>query len=207
MSHFSRGDYLWAQRTKEMRLNGRNVGRSGTVVALVGTCAVASVIASASVRASVPSPGGMGLRPAAATASAADCWKVREAERGFKLAMNEDRAQAGKSRLKLDPELSKVARKHTREMVDRTLLHHTTTSALSHRVTRWALLGENVGVGNTVATLHTAFMASPAHRANIMLDSFRYVGVGASVAGDRLWVTVVFENQLDPGTRLRMPRC
>jgi uncharacterized protein YkwD len=50
-------------------------------------------------------------------------------------------------------------------------------------------------------------MNSPAHRDNIMFTSFRYVGVGTLQAKDRLWVTVIFENQRDPGTRLRMPRC
>jgi uncharacterized protein YkwD len=92
-------------------------------------------------------------------------------------------------------------------MVERALLHHTSTSTLGRRVTRWTMLGENVGVGNTVDTLHTAFMNSPAHRDNIMFNSFRFVGVGAVEAKDRLWVTVIFENQVDPGTRLKMPRC
>lgn len=158
-----------------------------------------------------PSPGaeasGSPTAPSAASASSSACWSPRDAELGFTRHMNASRNRADRARLRLDPELSKAARVHTREMVERELLHHTSAPTLSHRVTRWNLLGENVGVGHTVDSLHTAFMNSPAHRANIMLTSFRYVGVGTVSRGGRLWVTVVFENRIDPGTRLNMPRC
>jgi uncharacterized protein YkwD len=121
--------------------------------------------------------------------------------------MNEARADNERGRLRLDPELSKAARVHTREMVDRALLHHTSNDALGHRVTRWRILGENVGVGNTVDSLQQAFMASPPHRENIMYPEFRYVGVGVTTTADRMWVTVIFENRVDPGTVLHMRSC
>ena len=53
-----------------------------------------------------------------------------------------------------------------------------------------------------MASLHQAFMDSPAHRENIMLNSFRYVGVGVIKSGDRLWVTVTFEAKSNPGSPL-----
>ena len=175
----------------------------------VAACLGAGTAVSARVRASVPQGAdhAAGIHSAAATSSSSRCWSPRTEERGFTRAMNDSRAGAGRGRLRLDPELSKAARVHTREMVAKTLLHHTSAPTLSQRVTRWNLLGENVGVGNTVDSLHSAFMGSPAHRANVMLSSFRYVGVGTASAGGRLWVTVVFENRIDPGTRLKMPRC
>jgi uncharacterized protein YkwD len=136
-----------------------------------------------------------------------ECWTYRRSERLFGRLMNEARENAGLPRLSLDPEASKVARKHSREMVERNLLHHTPSSTLVRRVTRWEILGENVGVGSTVDSLHRAFMDSPPHRANVLYTKFRHVGVGVTRSNDRMWVTVILENRLDPGTRLRMPRC
>ena len=135
------------------------------------------------------------------------CWDAKPAERAFTRATNASRQRVGRGTLSLDPELSKAARKHTREMTDSNLLHHTTEDALRRRVTFWNLLGENVGVGNTVDTLHKAFMDSPTHRDNIVYSTFRHIGVGTRSAHGRLWVTVLFESREDPGTTLRMPRC
>lgn len=109
--------------------------------------------------------------------------------------------------LRLDPELSQAARKHTREMTSRNYLHHTSAAALRRRVTFWTLLGENVGVGNTVDSLQKAFIDSPSHRDNIVYPTFKYIGVGTQKAHGRLWVTFLFEAKENPGTTLRMPGC
>jgi uncharacterized protein YkwD len=116
--------------------------------------------------------------------------------------MNAARVNDGKSRLRLDPEMSKVSKVHTRAMARKQSLYHTSSTVLSKRVTNWVLLGENVGVGGTVSSLHRAFMNSAPHRANIMLSQFKYVGVGVKRAGDRMWVTVTFEAKSNPGTPL-----
>jgi uncharacterized protein YkwD len=135
------------------------------------------------------------------------CWEPKPAERGFARSTNEIRKRLGRGNLQLDAELSQAARKHTREMTSRNLLHHTSTEALKKRVTFWSLLGENVGVGNTVDSLQNAFMDSPGHRDNIVYSTFRHIGIGTRSAYGRLWVTVLFEAREDPGTTLRMPRC
>jgi uncharacterized protein YkwD len=144
---------------------------------------------------------------ATATASDSGCWTTRPAERGFAQKINQARNTTGRSHLRLDPELSRAARKHTFEMVRKDLLHHTSESALRRRVTNWSTLGENVGVGGTVESLHAAFMASPAHKDNILYSSFRHVGIGTVQRNGRMWVTVIFEAQTNPGTTLNMPNC
>ena len=144
---------------------------------------------------------------AAFRAPDSECWTYRRSERQFGRLMNRARENAGLPRLSLDPEASKVARKHSREMVEKNLLHHTPSPTLVRRVTRWEILGENVGVGGTVDSLHGAFMDSPPHRANVLFAKFRHVGIGVTRGNGRMWVTVILENRLDPGTRLRMPRC
>ncbi|MDP9068735.1 MAG: CAP domain-containing protein [Actinomycetota bacterium] len=143
------------------------------------------------------------------TASGADntCYKFTAAERGFASKMNQERKARGLGTMKLDPELGKVSARHTKEMTSINTLVHSTTTQLTRRVTNWTSLGENVGVGATVDSLHTAFMNSPAHRDNILHGPFNNVGVGVKKDGGRMWVTVIFETRGNPGTRLAMPSC
>ena len=136
------------------------------------------------------------------TAASAACYLNNEAERSFAKKINAARVASGKGKLRLDPELSKAAKVHTREMVNKETLYHTPSDALRRRVTNWTTLGENVGVGGTVVSLHQAFMASTAHRDNILYSIFRYVGVGTKMQNGRLWVTVIFEARTDPGSPL-----
>ena len=135
------------------------------------------------------------------------CWSSKKAERRFATKINKARSGSSLGSLKLDPELSRVARRHTKEMIKADRLHHTTVRALSRRVTNWVTLGENVGVGGSVRSLHRAFMNSASHRDNILLKTYNHVGVGTKRASGKLWVTVVFEAQTNPGTTLRMPSC
>ena len=140
-------------------------------------------------------------------AAAGACWTPKPEEQAFREKMNLERAATGAGQLQLDPELSKAARVHTREMTSRDLLYHTPNNDLTRRVTHWSVLGENVGVGGTVDSLDDAFINSPAHRANILYSSFRYVGIGVREVDGRMWVTVLFEASSDPGTTLPMPNC
>ena len=146
---------------------------------------------------------------AAGTPAGADneCWQFRTKERGFAKKINTARESVGMGKLSLDPELSKAARVHTRAMVKNNELYHTPTDKLTSRVRGWTILGENVGVGGTVTSLHTAFMASHGHYENIVHPEYRHVGIGTKEAHGRLWVTVIFEGENDPGTPLPMPKC
>lgn len=147
------------------------------------------------------------LMPAttASSASSATCWSYSNNERAFAQKMNKARGSRGVSKLRLDPQLSKVALMQTRRMVRMNSLHHSPN--LGQRVTRWNSLAENVGYGGNVRSLHKAFMRSSAHKANILGGKYRYFGVAAKRAKGNLWVTVVFESQRNPGTTLDMPNC
>jgi uncharacterized protein YkwD len=147
------------------------------------------------------------ITSAGATTGGDQCWPQKPTERRFAKKMNAARARRGRRPLRLDPQLSHVARRHTRAMVRRNLLHHSTRSQLRRRITNWTTLGENVGVGGGVRSLHRAFMSSYGHRANITSRGFRHVGVGTRRAHGRLWVTVVFQARANPGTTLRPPSC
>ena len=136
-----------------------------------------------------------------------NCWSYKAEEKGFLDKINASRKRGDKPALRIDKELSKVARKHTREMTTKDLLYHTPDNAMRRRVTNWQYIGENVGVGATVDSLHIAFMNSHAHKINIMKKSYKHVGIGTSRAYGQLWVTVIFEEETNPGTTLRMPSC
>ena len=150
----------------------------------------------------------LGALTPATTASAgrARCYNYKNSEKEFAKKINTARNIAGARRLQLDKQLSKVARKHAHEMDQKNSLYHTPSSKLRWRVTRWDRLGENVGAGQTVTSLHQAFMNSPSHRDNVLKREFRHVGVGVHKDKNYMWVTIVFESRRDPGTRLKMCR-
>ena len=56
----------------------------------------------------------------------------------------------------------------------------------------WTRLGENVGVGGSVASLHDAFVASPAHYRNLVDPAFQFVGIGIVYDDGRIYVTQQF---------------
>lgn len=149
------------------------------------------------------------LLPNGATGASGDnsCYTYKRPEKRFKRLINVERQNKGMGRLKLDPELSRVAKVQSRRMKRLDLLHHTPTKKLKNRVTNWYMLGENVGVGGTVPSLHDAFMNSAPHAANVLHTSFKRVGVGVVRNDGRIWVTVIFEAVKNPGTTLRMPSC
>jgi uncharacterized protein YkwD len=64
----------------------------------------------------------------------------------------------------------------------------------------WMHLGENVGVGQSIASLHDAFVASPMHHKNLVDPDFRTVAVGVVVRGNRIWVTENFMEAAPAGT-------
>ena len=144
------------------------------------------------------------LSPVTTATAGARCYRYKESERDFARKINTARGIVGTRRLELDKELSRVARKHAWEMNRANSLYHTPSRKLGWRVTRWNHLGENVGAGQSVTSLHQAFMNSPSHRSNVLDRDFRHVGVGVAQDDNYMWVTIVFEAERNPGTRLKM---
>jgi uncharacterized protein YkwD len=104
--------------------------------------------------------------------------------------INEERGAQGLGALVSHWDLVDDAEAHSQVMMATENLHHNPN--LGNVTTGWVSLGENVGVGPTVSSIHTAFMASPPHRGNVLGD-FTHVGIGAVRASEnRMWVTVVF---------------
>jgi hypothetical protein len=114
-------------------------------------------------------------------------------DQAFLSAINSTRSSAGLPALKMDGGLQSHARKHASDMVAADKIYHSSNSELQAAAGGgWDKLGENVGRGGTVSSLHKAFLDSASHRANIHGD-YNLVGIGTDTAEDgRLYVTVVF---------------
>jgi len=114
-------------------------------------------------------------------------------DQAFLSAINSTRSSAGLPALKMDGGLQSHARKHSSDMVAADKIYHSSNGELQAAAGGgWDKLGENVGRGGDVSSLHKAFLDSASHRANIHGD-YNLVGIGTDTAEDgRLYVTVVF---------------
>lgn len=133
------------------------------------------------------------ILPMALSAAPAGAAPADEELAFFQLG-NAARGQAGLAPLTRDPLADQVARSWSAQMAAANRLSHNPNLAshVSSQVTdQWTRLGENVGVGGSAAALHTAFMNSSGHRANI-LGAYNRVGIGVVQSGSSIWVTVVF---------------
>ena len=111
------------------------------------------------------------------------------AEAQFVAKINSLRASKGLAPLAVYGELHNVARSWTDQMVANGGISHNPNLA-NDVSANWSKLGENVGVGNDVDSLMTAFVNSPAHYKNIVDPAYNYIGVGVSYdANGRMYTT------------------
>lgn len=114
------------------------------------------------------------------------------AEGDFLAKINAERSSRGLNTLSVDGGLASHARKHTQDMINAGEIYHSSEAELKAAAgSGWSAIGENVGRGGSVSSLHQAFMDSPGHRANILGD-YNYVGIGTGTSNGVLYVTVVF---------------
>jgi uncharacterized protein YkwD len=137
-----------------------------------------------------------------------DCPTHPGAERKLARLSNEERSAAGRRTFRLDPQLSRVARRHTADMIAAGELEHTPPRQLARRTTNWIELNEDIGKGSTPGSIFRGFMNSAPHRRRILDATYNHVGIGVLKSGSgHMWVTMVFESTSDPGTTLPKPSC
>ncbi|MGH8990436.1 MAG: CAP domain-containing protein, partial [Acidimicrobiia bacterium] len=111
-------------------------------------------------------------------------------EASFVAQINGLRASQGLPSLEVHPNLVDKARGWAAGMGDAGRIWHST---LSDGITAdWRKLGENVGMGGSVDSLHQAFIASPKHYANLVDPAFNYVGIGVVHVNGTLFVSEMF---------------
>ena len=116
--------------------------------------------------------------------------------------VNQERHRQGLAELTHEPKLTEAAREHAQRMADRGSLSHQFPGepALRDRIARTDLrfkaVAENVGYANSVERVHSTFMRSPGHRANIFDPDYNAVGIGVVRRGDYLYVAQNFAYRL-----------
>jgi len=104
---------------------------------------------------------------------------------------NAERTSRGLPALRVATDLTAVAKHHSEDMAAKQSLYHNPN--LGSEVSNWQVVGENVGDGGTVQSIHDAFMNSPEHRANILARDYTEIGIGTVTdANGIIWVTQVF---------------
>lgn len=99
--------------------------------------------------------------------------------------VNIERSKAGLSPLKLNWELSRVARVKSQDMSDKNYFSHnsptfgSTFSLIGKYGIVYSAAGENIAYGySTPASVMSGWMNSPGHRANILGRQYNQIGVG-----------------------------
>jgi uncharacterized protein YkwD len=128
---------------------------------------------------------------------------TREAEQFFFNSANHERAEQGLPQLKWDEALAGAARKHAALMADQNELSHRLPgeAALDARVAqagaRFSSVGENVAIGPESPEIHTGWMHSPGHRANILGVNFNALGVGVVERDGQLYAVEDFSRAVE----------
>jgi uncharacterized protein YkwD len=115
--------------------------------------------------------------------------------------VNNERATQGLPPLRADPELTEVARAHSRDMFARGYFSHVTPDGkdpfdrIRAANVSYRAAGENLALAPTLPQAHQGLMNSPGHRANILRPAFGRVGIGIVDGGRRgQMVTQNFRN-------------
>jgi len=106
------------------------------------------------------------------------------------LLVNQERANAGLPPLAINPELTRAARNHSQDMIDRNFFSHTNPDGNGPAQRAAAegypssYVGENIAAGYwTPQAVMDAWMNSPGHRANILNANYTEIGIGWKQGG------------------------
>jgi uncharacterized YkwD family protein len=103
--------------------------------------------------------------------------------------LNAERIKAGLPALKVDAELTRLARLKAADMIQNGYFSHNSPTygspfeMMKAAGVSYKAAGENLAGAGTVAIAHSSLMASPGHRANILRSEFSHVGVGVVKGG------------------------
>jgi uncharacterized protein YkwD len=106
-----------------------------------------------------------------------------ESERELFELLNHERVTHNLPELKWEDALFKAARKHALLMLDLNILEHQLPGepGLEERITaagaRFTYIAENIAIGKDSAAIHSGWMHSPGHRANILSPRVTSVGI------------------------------
>ncbi|MBF8983328.1 SCP-like extracellular protein [Lutibacter sp. B2] len=103
--------------------------------------------------------------------------------------LNGERTKNGLNPLKVDMEITKVARLKSQDMIDQNYFSHNSPTygspfdMLKKFGVQYIYAGENIAGNTSVKDAHTALMNSEGHRKNILNSSFTHIGIGIKEGG------------------------
>ncbi|MFI8181276.1 CAP domain-containing protein [Actinacidiphila glaucinigra] len=105
--------------------------------------------------------------------------------------VNQERAKAGCTALKVNAKLNEAAQDHSKDMASHKNMSHTGSdgSSPADRISsvgyNWSSYGENVAYGySSASSVMSAWMASPGHKRNILDCSFKEIGIALAQPGN-----------------------
>jgi len=114
---------------------------------------------------------------------------LSDAEQQMLKLVNEARAQNNVPPLKIDTELSNVARTKSQDMIDNNYFSHNSPKygspfdMMKSFGIKYVQAGENIAGNQSVESAHNALMNSPGHRKNILNPEFTHIGIGIRKGG------------------------
>jgi hypothetical protein len=110
--------------------------------------------------------------------------------------VNAERTSRGLAALVVHSDLVAGAERQANAIADAGYLYH--TGDLGSITDGWRSMGENVGYGGSVSSVHSALMDSDGHRANILDPDYTHIGIGVVSADGLVWIAQVFMESTTP---------
>ena len=113
----------------------------------------------------------------------------RETEQQMLILINQERNKAGLPGLGWDEATAEVARAHSKDMFEQGYFSHQNQAGQSpfdrmeKAGIKFGAAGENIAYASTLELAHNGLMRSPGHRANILSDDFKRIGIGVMDGG------------------------
>jgi uncharacterized protein YkwD len=113
-------------------------------------------------------------------------------------ALNRERAARGLSMLVWNDSLASAARQHAERMAQHNKLSHQLPGEPDLRMraagtgARFSMVAENVAIGPDATVIHSGWMHSPGHRANILSPELSAVGIAVVPRGAELFAVQDF---------------
>lgn len=96
--------------------------------------------------------------------------------------LNADRVALGLAPLTANNALIAYAQVWAEQLASESTIYHSTLPGVLNDQVNWSVLGENVGMGPSIAAIQGGYMASPSHRANVLGTDNPFTQVGVGVA-------------------------
>jgi uncharacterized YkwD family protein len=103
--------------------------------------------------------------------------------------LNGERVKKGLNPLKVDMEITKVARLKSQDMIDNSYFSHNSPTygspfdMMKQYGVKYIYAGENLAGNPSIANAHESLMNSQGHRENILNSNFTHIGIGVKEGG------------------------